>query len=92
MFDIAATATCYALETTIKDLVRIIKRDCKGGNENRKELHEILDSIDGVDQVEYNGHFGPYIFFRVSCDFDNDAVLAKVSDTVKNYLEICNDE
>lgn len=45
-----------------------------------------LDKIGGVDDADYNGHFGSYIFFRVAAEDDNDEKQDEIFNTIMEYI------
>ncbi len=55
-------------------------------SEDGQMLYEIIDDIDGVDNVDYSGHFGPSIYYRVDSDYDNEELHAKIRQTIREYI------
>ena len=54
-------------------------------------LYSILMNISGVDKVDYDGHFGPYVFFTLDLtDIDGMDLIDK-KDAIEKKLEIIKD-
>jgi len=66
---------CVARQYTIEvDLRTIMDSDAYLENENKWESHlfHMLDKIPGVGDVDYNGHFGNYVWLTIESHLDND--------------------
>ncbi len=46
------------------------------------DLYDALEAIDGVTGVDYDGHFGAFVFFSVDLDVDVPATLEKIKNTI----------
>ncbi len=53
---------------------------------NKIYLSGILDSIEGVADSDYNGHFGPYVFFSISADSDSPEKREEIKTLIVNYI------
>lgn len=52
-------------------------RRCKVNDARAERICQQLEAIDGISHLEYNGHFGPYVFF--ACEpADTNRVVAGV--------------
>ena len=71
----------YAVEVDEKDFVECII------NEDELLLYDRLNEIDGVTGVEYDGHFGPFIYFSVDLDKDVPAILEQVKKTIERHID-----
>ena len=76
---------CVAREYTIEvDLKVIMDSDAYLENENKWEssLFHVLDKIPGVTKVDYNGHFGPYVWLTIESEHDNDETWETIKDAL----------
>jgi len=46
------------------------------------EVGEMLAEIPGVYDVDYNGHFGLYIYLTIEKEYDNDQTLNAISEII----------
>ena len=80
---ITATTINYQIDIQRKSLVRIL-------NEDRcvpSPLYERLMKVPGIEKVDYDGHFGPYIFVELECEHDNGLTWNWIENTIKEYLK-----
>ena len=66
MKDPVVTRRSYRVEITVEEMVAILDRDARCF----QSLFECLQSLDGVINVEYDGHFGPNVFYDVNDEDD----------------------
>ncbi len=83
-------STNYSIKV---DLLKIIDRDNALENDHRWEetLHILIDAIDGVDDVTYNGHFGAFVFLQVDNRFDTDEKWVEIEAVITKYMEDIKD-
>lgn len=86
------TSTNYCIELTktndILDILAIHTKDSKYDHEpDKKSLRGRLDDIEGVDDVNYDGHFGNYIYLTLDANFDEYDTWKKIQDCVNNFLQ-----
>lgn len=77
---ITETGRCYAIEVEKDALLKILKyeRDWL----NNDYLVDHLDSLPGVSEINYSGHFGPYIYLMITKDYDNEETWKKIKDMI----------
>jgi len=75
-------STNYSIDVSVKELLSIMSKD----NEVERPLYVLLAEIDGVYDVDYSGHFGPYIYITLLIEYDNKNVWKTIHKTIKNYL------
>lgn len=54
---------------------------------DKKGLWQRLEEIKGVGEVDYNGHFGNYIFLTLDATCDEYDTWKKIQDCVNNFLQ-----
>lgn len=77
---------CVAKQYTIEvDLLKIMDSDSFHENENEWDeiLDQKLDKIKGVEDVDYNGHFGSYVFLTIETEFDTPELWLEIEKTIK---------
>ena len=84
MIDMELTKTeiSYCLEMTNDEFTAIIDKDEK--SDLNSCLYSLLEKI-GCTRVEYDGFFGPNIFFTVP--FEQDELTDQVIKVIKDYLK-----
>lgn len=85
MRDVRIVSVSYSARVTKKQLLKVLDRD-----DEKKTVEEclfsLIDEVDGVDRCNYNGHFGPYIYFTVEWVKRKKAV-AKIHEIIEDYLK-----
>ena len=61
----------------------LLNDDCEDNN-----LCDALHKISGVDNVEYNGHFMNFVYFRLDTDEDTPDKRKEILDTIKRYINL----
>ena len=69
----------YVVFITHKEMLRLIKQE--GGD----TLDRRLDSLDGVENTEYDGFYGPKIFFRVRAEYDTPKLHEQILSLIREY-------
>ena len=74
----------YAIGLEDKTVLDIAIKDMnvKAG----ETLWEILGKIDGVRDVDYDGHFGNYIYIEIDEDNNTPATWELIYNLINNYL------
>ena len=75
-------STNYMLDLPAEKLIRIMRKD----SSCYTPLHIILGNIKGMFSVDYDGHFGPHIFFSIEIEDDNKETWDLIYKTIENYL------
>jgi len=75
-------STNYALDIPAEKLSAIMDKDC----EAEDSLYMLLIKIDGVSDVDYNGHFGPHIYITLDIEYENEDVWKTIYKMIENYL------
>lgn len=56
-------------------------------DDNFDEFEDELAKI-GADKIEYDGHFGPYVFYRIDVDNKRAQKIKKIEKILAKYLKI----
>lgn len=75
-------STNYVLEVSVQNLLDIMRKDM----DTEKPLYRQLIDIDGVSDIDYDGHFGPHIYLTVSQEHYNTDTWSIIYKTIGNYL------
>ena len=75
-------STNYILDITTEKLSSIMDKDCEADH----PLYMLLAKIDGIHDVDYNGHFGPHIYVTLESEYEGGDVWRTVYETIENYL------
>lgn len=70
---------------TDKFAARLIGQKDDEGTDG-KTLGEKLGALPGVFDVNYNGHFGPYVFFSVEIASDTPFTKKNIEMTIRHHL------
>ena len=81
------TARLYNFSISIPEFESMEARDDERYEEGEKALYEILGAMDGVGDIEYNGHFGAFVYFSVNTEQVNDGnTLRLIGDIIGRYV------
>ena len=78
------TSIKYVIGLKDKALLDIIYRD-NDAEEADQQLWETIGLIDGVQDVDYDGHFGNYIYIEVDKEHDTEATWKSIYDLINSY-------
>ena len=85
MFSFGKTQNSYDIYVGKKNLLTIIRKD-SAALFNSQCLVNRLDTLKGVSRVEYDGHFGPYVFVTIDVEDDNRATHAAIKKIIKEHI------
>jgi len=81
--DLTVTRRSYCYEIEVEDFIAIEERD-DAQDIWEDTLCAQLEAFEGVSRVDYNGHFGPNIFFNIDADIDthelNEKMIRMIND------------
>jgi hypothetical protein len=68
--------------------------DCENLNSNHykdipDDLEQKLTKLPGISQIEFNGHFGPSIFFTMDVEESDSGDALAVAQIVKDHVKEC---
>ena len=93
MVKLTKTATCtkYAINISKENLLKILEKDSEllGSTDIAEDplYLEIETCSDGISEIDYDGHFGPYIFLTLEKKYDTDATWDVIYSTIRGFLE-----
>lgn len=70
------------------DLKLVLDADHKAEENDDPELWEKLQDINGINDVDYNGHFGNIICLKVNPEFDNEEMWKKIENVTMKHIGI----
>ena len=73
------TSRCFRIPITKEEYAVIDHHERDAGS---TEVLEMLEEIPGVSDVDYNAHFGMYIFLTVDNAFDYDSTFDAISKVI----------
>ena len=83
-------STKYAIDLkkdkTVLDIIDIIRKDGRAGF--KQELWEIIGKVDGVIDVDYDGHFGNYIYVEIDTERDTKDTWKLIYKLINQYSTI----
>ena len=77
--DFQVTSRSFAIPVTEKEYNVI---DHCERNWDEDNVGQMLEKLDGVYNVDYNRHFGLYIFVSIEKEYDNDKTLLAISEII----------
>ena len=93
MLNFEITSKSYAIP--IDDVDDFLAIDKYEGDipyaESSRCLYLSLEKIDGVNSIEYNGHFGLYIYLTVEEEHDTKETHKKISDLIEEQLKLARE-
>ena len=81
------TSASYAVSIPDEKFEKLMARDWALADENNYHFDEDLMRL-GASKIEYNGHYGPYIYFNLTIDEDHDQVKADVLAKIEEYIQL----
>lgn len=84
------TVRKYCVEVSIEFFQALIAKDDAHIHEEGADMITLCDrlnKVDGLVEVDYDGHFGPNLFFDVEAADDTPELWTKIEDIINDYLE-----
>lgn len=66
------------------DVIKLDRVDSALRMANMKSVMCELEDIDGVASIEFNGHFGDYVYLRIDFKYDNKKTECKINTVIEN--------
>lgn len=82
---IKVTNKQYAIEIDVEDMLHLLRTEVDMFNEDM--LGEKLFELSGVENIEYNGHFGAYIYLTISTECDNEATWNQIKEIINKAID-----
>lgn len=95
MFEVMPTQQSYMVEIPTDDMLALLKAEemLGGPLDSGGELLFIkLQALEGVNDCNYDGHFGANIYFSIEHEHDTAERRAEVIKVIRDHLEICRQE
>ena len=87
MFKKSVVSTTYCIELSIEEMLKVLNNDTSAEDDEDEELLvEELASIDGVFDVDYNGHFGPVVYLALEDQHDTEDIWEEIFACIKNSI------
>lgn len=77
-----ALSTTYSVELQVEQLLRVLDLD----REDIVPLFVRLGKLEGIRMVDYDGHFGPFVFLTIDTDADTEDTKNAVTACIQEYL------
>ena len=87
-FEVVSTSYAMAIED-VDDYLAIEKYE--GDQDASKCLYMTLERIDGIHTVDYNGHFGAYIYLTVETEHDTKETHDKIINLITNQIIVARE-
>ena len=81
--NVQRTHILYTIEVTDKDILKVLEYD----ERNNPGLFEQLDNIEGVDNTDYNGFFGPNIYLSIEYKHAKDETWHLIRETINKVIK-----
>ena len=81
--DFQIMSRSFAIPVTMKewDVLNHCERDW-----DKDDVGQMLAEIPGVRDVDYNGHFGLFIYLTIDKEYDNDGTLNAIGEIINREL------
>lgn len=84
-----AYKTTFIIPIPKEDFINISDNERDRDDDDRDDnrcLYEILDAIDGVQETDYNGHFGSNIYLDIETEYDTPKLRKKILSCIRDYV------
>jgi hypothetical protein len=83
-YEFAVDRVCLSISIANEHLDLICEHD-SNQHTYAETLGGRLDTIEGLCDTDYNGHFGPYIFVKIDFPDDTSQTREKIEKTINDY-------
>ena len=83
----------YAVEIETTDMLALLDYEhaFTGRAPDDEKLFDKLARLDGVDSVDYDGHFGAAIYFAIEVEFDTPATHEAITALIEAHLALARE-
>ena len=74
----------YCIDVPEEDFLRLSNREFE--HPELTSLCEDLEAIEGIREVDYDGHFGSCVYVTIEAEHDNDQTKNQVIKVISNHL------
>lgn len=75
----------YRVEITTKEMLKVLDKDLE--RDLKDTLYYQLQDLRYVITVDYDGHFGPYVFIEIAVIDDTNENWREILSIIENYLK-----
>jgi hypothetical protein len=85
------TATSYRVGISVEEMKAILRYDKAYGEERvlRPTLRGRLGEVPGVSRINYDGRFGPVIFFTLDANLDIPRRQTCILARIRKHIKVC---
>jgi hypothetical protein len=84
MINATAVQTVYCIEVTVEEFQKLMDKENLGMDGN---LFSKLHKLDGVYNIEYNGHFGANIWVTIDKEHDNGKTWNTIEEIINGFIK-----
>jgi hypothetical protein len=77
----------YALTVDNDIFSKILDKDDEAGDFTETLSQQLMETLDGVSEVDYDGHFGPHIYIHLDPKFDYSSTWFAVYKIINDYVK-----
>ena len=81
------TARSYEVEIGVPAMLRLLNREGINSKHKGPSLSEEIDRIMGVYDTDYDGHFGPSIFYKLEDKYEAQGVHEQVFSLIRAHTK-----
>jgi len=85
MFTVEILSRTYCMRMAIEDFRKIMDVDREADSEE-DVLYYKLEKIAGLFSIDYDGHFGPAIYYSIFAEHDNGKTANLIEKTVLDHI------
>jgi hypothetical protein len=74
----------FCIEVAPEEMLKILRRDDTISGDS---LHQRLFNLGDIHSINYDGHFGPYIWFMINVVYDFPHNHKLIENVIQNYID-----
>jgi hypothetical protein len=63
--------------------------DADGYKRNKKDLYDDLEKFPELSGIDWNGHFGNFVYFSITVEYDKPRLHNKIKKCIQKHLDRC---
>jgi hypothetical protein len=80
------TARMYEITIEENEMLALIREEAYDGKLCENTLFDKLKKVDGVSNIDYNGHFGSAIFLTIDVDKDDGSIGNPIRNKIESII------